>query len=79
MIELPGQILALFAILLQVGFALPEPIFHALQSVLNGRDGAESTIADVGVIAVLATDGEIGAFVKLVDRDGKPGSFLKTW
>jgi len=59
MIELPGQILALFAILFQVGFALAKTVFHALQRVLNGRDGSESTVTDVGVVGVPTVDREL--------------------
>ena len=50
MVELLGEVFALLAILLKVGFALAQAIFHAAQRVLDGCDGARRAVADVGFV-----------------------------
>jgi len=71
MIELPGQIPALFAVLIQIGLAFAESVFDAFQCVLDGGDGAGVTVADIGFVFAFAVDAERGTFFKPVNRNGK--------
>ena len=65
-VELPGQIIALFVALLEVGFALAEPIVHALQRVFDGCNRTGGAVAHIGFVFVPAVDDEGGAFVEAV-------------
>lgn len=70
--ELFGEVFALAAVLLEVGFTFLKPVVEAAEGVFERCDGAKRVVADIGVVGVFALDSNVGAGFQSLKGNRKP-------